>query len=115
MVAPSGGGLSRGHLLTLDYGSDAGQFFRPERPSGTVRAFRGHHPVADCLADPGRQDLTADVNFSALQLAGEELGLQTEDFTPQARFLTHLSCSAGNWLMERPRTGARKTCGSSKS
>ncbi len=44
--------------------------------------------IANLLDDPGEQDLTAHVDFGALQTAGEDAGLQTVEFTSQSRFLT---------------------------
>ncbi len=43
------------------------------------------------LAEPGEQDLTAHVNFTACQSAGEAAGLATETFQTQARFLTAIA------------------------
>ena len=74
--------------MTIDYGFTAGEFLRPERPHGTLRAFSGHHSIASVLADPGKQDLTAHVNFTALQNAGETVGLQTEAMVSQGQFLS---------------------------
>lgn len=83
--------LRSGHLLTIDYGATAQDLFPPERPQGTLRAFRDHRLAADLLADPGQQDLTASVNFTALQRLGEAAGLRTEGFLPQSLFLTHIA------------------------
>jgi len=80
--------LRAGRLITLDYGLTTEQFFEPERKNGTLRAFFRHHQVADLLARPGEQDLTAHVNFTAIQKAGEAAGLQTGELTTQERFLT---------------------------
>ncbi len=79
--------LGSGRLLTLDYGYEAGEALRPERPAGTLRAFARHRQAPDPLASPGEQDLTADVNFTALRAAGERAGLQTEGRCSQAAFL----------------------------
>lgn len=79
--------LNNGYLMTLDYGLEAEDFFRPECPAGTLRAYRAHRHSPDCLDQPGEQDLTAAVNFSALRLAGETAGLKTVVFETQARFL----------------------------
>lgn len=84
-------GLQRGKLLTIDYGLNADEFFVPERRDGTLRAYFRHHLSNDVLANPGRQDITAHVNFTAIQGAGEALGLQTEQLTTQSRFLTALA------------------------
>ena len=80
--------LRNGKLLTLDYGLTADEFFTPERRNGTLRAYHRHHASADLLSRIGAQDLTAQVNFSAIQTAGEAAGLRTEAFVSQARFLT---------------------------
>ena len=82
------GALSAGQLLTLDYGLTREEFFTPERGRGTTRAYRRHQVTADLLADPGGQDLTAQVNFSAVREAGEAAGLRTTTWVSQAQFLT---------------------------
>jgi SAM-dependent MidA family methyltransferase len=84
------GALQRGKLLTIDYGFTAGEMFSPARPHGTLRAYSRHHLTDDVLANPGEQDLTAHVNFSALQNAGEAAGLKTECFRTQPQFLTRI-------------------------
>jgi SAM-dependent MidA family methyltransferase len=83
--------LRNGKLLTFDYGLSAGEFFSPERNDGTVRAYHRHQLCTDLLARPGEQDLTAQVNFTAIQNAGEAAGLKTEAFVPQAKFLTQIA------------------------
>ncbi len=82
------GRLGHGRLLTIDYGLTAEEKFSPSRIQGTLRAYSRHRVSDDLLADPGRQDLTAHVDFSALQANGEALGLTTESFCTQAKFLT---------------------------
>src|SRR6202035_2238276 len=63
--------LKAGKLMTIDYGLRAEQFFTPERKEGTLRAYYRHHQSSDALARPGEQDLTAQVNFTAIETAGE--------------------------------------------
>ena len=82
--------LQSGRLLTIDYGATARELCTPERPHGTLRAYRQHHLSPDPLANPGEQDLTAHINFTQLQAAGEDVGLQTEGLFPQAQFLTRI-------------------------
>jgi SAM-dependent MidA family methyltransferase len=82
--------LRRGKLLTIDYGLRDGEWFRPERVHGTLRAFARHHASADLLGQPGEQDLTAHVNFPALMEAGHAAGLRTEGLLRQSRFLTEI-------------------------
>ena len=83
--------LRQGRLLTVDYGLTAQQFLSPERSQGTLRAYRRHQPISDVLASPGEQDLTAHVNFTQLQKAGEDEGLKTDGFLTQAQFLTAIA------------------------
>lgn len=82
--------LNRGKLLAVDYGLTDDELFLPARKNGTLRAFFQHHFADDVLANPGEQDLTAHVNFSAIQRAGEEAGLKTDSFSTQARYLTQI-------------------------
>jgi SAM-dependent MidA family methyltransferase len=82
--------LARGKLLAIDYGLTADELFSPARTNGTLRAYYRHHASDDILANAGEQDLTAHVNFSAIQQAGEAAGLKTEMFATQAKFLTQI-------------------------
>lgn len=80
--------LGRGVLLTIDYG-DPGDHLS-EKPDGTVRGFYNHQVTTDFLARIGEQDLTADVNFSALATFGEDFGLKPVKLQRQADFLIGL-------------------------
>jgi SAM-dependent MidA family methyltransferase len=82
--------LSRGKLLTIDYGLTDEEMFSPARTNGTLRAYFRHHASDDLLANVGEQDLTAHVNFSAIQRVGEGAGLKTETFSTQTKFLTQI-------------------------
>jgi SAM-dependent MidA family methyltransferase len=101
--------LAHGRLLAIDYGHTAGEIFSPGRTCGTLRAYHRHHVSDDLLASPGEQDLTAHVNFSAIQKAGEDAGLKTENFCTQPQFLTQILRNAmkekpfGEWNARRTR------------
>jgi len=82
--------LEQGWLATFDYGLSAGEVFAPPRHRGTVRGYREHRCTDDVLAAPGQQDITAHVNFSALQLTGEAAGLATETLCSQGEMLTRI-------------------------
>ena len=84
------GVLSGGKLVAIDYGFTAEEQFSPARLNGTLRAYHRHHVSDDLLAQPGEQDLTAHVNFSAIQKAGEAAGLTTDLFSTQPQFLTRI-------------------------
>jgi SAM-dependent MidA family methyltransferase len=97
-------------LVAIDYGRTATELFMPERKQGTLRAYRRHQLSPDVLADPGGQDITADVNFTALEQAGKRAGLTTEVFTSQESFLTEIAGRIwkgedvfGEWTSERTR------------
>jgi SAM-dependent MidA family methyltransferase len=82
--------LARGFVVTIDYGNLAERLYTPDRPRGTVMAYRRHVASEDYFAEPGEQDLTAHVNFSALIDTGKESGLDFTSFTTQERFLMAL-------------------------
>ena len=82
--------LSHGKMVAIDYGYAAEEQFSPARTNGTLRAYYRHQVSNDLLAQPGEQDLTAHVNFSVIQRAGEEAGLKTEQFCTQPQFLTRI-------------------------
>jgi len=82
--------LKRGRLMTMDYGLTRDEWFSPNRPRGTLRAYFRQHVVGDLLANAGEQDITAHVNFSAIEAAGESAGLATESFLTQTQFLTRI-------------------------
>jgi len=101
--------LGKGKLLTFDYGLADDEIFSPARPNGTLRAYFQHHASDDILANAGQQDITAHVNFSAIQKIGEVAGLTTEFFGTQSKFLTEIlaqstaSNSLGGWNSHRAR------------
>ena len=82
--------LAHGKLVAIDYGFTTAEQFSPARTRGTLRAYHRHQVTDDLLAQPGEQDLTAHVNFSAIQTAGELAGLKTEDYCTQPQFLTRI-------------------------
>lgn len=87
-IARGAAALSRGFLVTIDYGAEAAQLYDPTtRPSGTLRAFRAHHLSDDPLARPGEQDLTSTIDWTQVRYAGETAGLRTVCFEPLDRFL----------------------------
>lgn len=85
-----------GKLLAIDYGAEASQLLAPERPQGTLRAYRAHRHSPDPLDSPGEQDLTAHVNFTALQEAGIAAGMRTETFTSQEQFFVGIAARVWN-------------------
>jgi SAM-dependent MidA family methyltransferase len=79
--------LARGAVFVVDYGLPRAHYYHASRDGGTLAAFRRHRRVEDPLADPGTQDLTAWVDFSALADAARAGGLEPAGFATQAHFL----------------------------
>ncbi len=82
--------LQKGYLLTIDYGHTASRYYHPTRSQGTLMAYRRHQMQADLYAQIGQQDLTAHVNFSALEEQGKSLELQPLGLVTQEQFLSAL-------------------------
>ncbi|MBE9192885.1 class I SAM-dependent methyltransferase [Gloeocapsopsis crepidinum LEGE 06123] len=81
--------LQRGYLLTIDYGYSANRYYNPIR-QGTLQCYYRHHRHNDPYLYIGQQDITAHVDFTALQVWGELCGLTTVGLTQQGLFLMAL-------------------------
>jgi SAM-dependent MidA family methyltransferase len=86
-LAAATAAMTCGAFLVVDYGLPRAQYYHPARDGGTLAAFRRHRRVQDVLADPGLQDLTAWVDFSALADDAAACGLEPAGFATQAHFL----------------------------
>jgi len=82
-----GGFLSRGAVILVDYGYTGAEYYHPERHCGTLVCHLQHRAYDDPLALPGVQDITANVDFSAVAHAGLDAGLELAGYTTQAHFL----------------------------
>lgn len=83
--------LKKGKLLAIDYACTAEELISPERTGGTLRTYSKHRVGDNLLEHPGQQDITAHVNFSAIQNAGESAGLKTEGLFTQESFLVRIA------------------------
>ena len=81
--------LQRGYIISIDYGYTADRYYNPMR-QGTLQCYHQHAHHNDPYINIGNQDLTAHVDFTALQNQGELLGLQTVGFIQQGMFLMAL-------------------------
>ena len=88
--------LERGFVITVDYGRSADQLYSGERPRGTLTTFRDHVQTDSPLRDVGYQDITAQVDFTAMELAGIDIGLECWGRTSQRRFLLNMGMQ--RWL-----------------
>ena len=89
-IAEVGRRIESGFVLTIDYGHPAAHLFDEHHMRGTLLAYQNHRFNEDYYASPGEQDLTAHVNFTALESWGGRSGLETAGFTSQTAFLLAL-------------------------
>ncbi len=82
--------LNSGAVLWLDYGLPRSQYYFPERRDGTLLCHFRHRAHGDPFLQPGLQDITAWVDFTALAEAGRSAGFELAGFTTQAYFLAGL-------------------------
>ena len=82
--------LKRGYLLTIDYGYSANRYYNPRRSQGTLQCYYQHRHHDNPYLNIGRQDITAHVDFTALEKSGDRSGLQKVGFTQQGLFLMAL-------------------------
>jgi SAM-dependent MidA family methyltransferase len=82
--------LQRGFVLTIDYGYPAQQYYSPQRSQGTLQCYYQHAHHNDPYCYIGQQDITAHVDFTALERQGTRCGLTTVGQTQQAMFLMAL-------------------------
>lgn len=82
--------LQRGFLLTIDYGYSADRYYQPARHQGTLQCYYQHRHHDNPYLYIGQQDITAHVNFTALERQGELCGLRKVGFTQQGLFLMAL-------------------------
>ena len=82
--------LKQGYLLTIDYGYPATKYYHPQRSQGTLTCYYQHRHHHNPYINLGYQDITAHVDFTALERQGELCGLEKLGFTRQAMFLMAL-------------------------
>ncbi|WP_254173980.1 class I SAM-dependent methyltransferase [Planktothrix pseudagardhii] len=82
--------LNQGFILTIDYGYPAQRYYLPSRREGTLQCYYQHRHHNDPYINIGKQDLTAHINFTALDRYGEHYNLHSLGFTQQALFLMAL-------------------------
>ncbi|AIL32457.1 class I SAM-dependent methyltransferase [Basilea psittacipulmonis] len=79
--------LNKGLILLIDYGYDQATYYHPLRHEGTLMAHFHHLAHADVLRNPGIQDITAHVNFTAIADTAYQAGLDVMGYTTQKHFL----------------------------
>lgn len=88
--------LKRGYSIAIDYGYTAQRYYHPQRNGGTLQCYYQHRHHNNPYVNLGLQDITAHVNFTALEQYGKCCGLQHIGLTKQGLFL--MALGAGDRL-----------------
>jgi SAM-dependent MidA family methyltransferase len=80
------GAIERGFFVAIDYGYTRSEQLAG-RHRGTLKAVRQHSVSANPYEAPGEQDITADVNFTALADVAEAQGWRVQKLVTQSQFL----------------------------
>lgn len=81
--------LEAGAIFVIDYGFSRTEYYHPQRSMGTLMCHHRHRSHDDVFFEPGGQDITAHVDFSALAGAAREAGLEVLGYATQAQFLVN--------------------------
>ena len=92
------GMLESGAIFIIDYGFPRAEYYHPQRSMGTLMCHHRHRSHGDVFFEPGAQDITAHVDFSALAGAAREAGLDLLGFATHAQFL--VNCGITDVLAE---------------
>lgn len=79
--------LEQGVVLLIDYGYTQTEYYHPERKEGTLICHYQHHVHSNPLAYIGLQDITANVDFTAVAHAANHAGFELAGYTQQNHFL----------------------------
>ena len=82
--------IDKGAVLICDYGADRRRYYAPEKATGTLRCFFRHTLHDDPFAHPAVQDITADVDFTAVTIAATAAGLELQGYSPLSEFMLSL-------------------------
>ena len=85
-IFASGSRFERGFFVAIDYGCTREELLGG-RHRGTLKAIRQHSVNGSPYEAPGEQDITADVNFTALAAAAQENGMHAQTLVTQSQFL----------------------------
>jgi SAM-dependent MidA family methyltransferase len=79
--------LQQGVILLIDYGYTQSEYYLPERCMGTLICHYQHRSHNNPLIYPSLQDITANVDFTAVAHAASDAQLDVLGFSNQATFL----------------------------
>jgi len=79
-----------GYVIFVDYGDSAANLYSHRHRNGTLRSYYQQQQVYDPFFAVGHQDLTADVDYTAVCFIAEEMGFEVEGPIPQGTWLRNL-------------------------
>ena len=82
--------LKRGYLITIDYGYERESYYSLEKSKRLLQTFYMHTTGSSPFQRVGKQDITAHVDFSALERAGVDNGFSTVYKGKQSEWLNLL-------------------------
>ena len=107
-LADVGRWLRAGIVIVIDYGYPAAELYGRSRRAGTLMGYLDHRAIDNPLVAVGRQDLTAHVDFTAVERAATAAGMRSLGLTTQAEFLLSLGLEE---LLERARSNPHQGLG----
>ena len=88
-IRDAGSVISKGYLMLIDYGDEAPTLYSYTRSNGTLRSFCSQQLASDPFDGIGEQDLTADVDFTALKATARNAGFVLSEHLQQGPWLRH--------------------------
>ncbi|MGB9711037.1 MAG: class I SAM-dependent methyltransferase [Thermodesulfovibrio sp.] len=82
--------LKKGFVLIIDYGYNCQEYYHPERKKGTLLCYYKHSITENPYINIGNQDITAHVNFTALEKWAKQAGFKVEGHLSQSKFFLSL-------------------------
>jgi SAM-dependent MidA family methyltransferase len=80
--------LSRGVILTIDYGFPRAEFYSLSRNQGTLQVRASQRKLSSPFEEIGLADMSAHVEWTSLAGAAQSIGVVLIGFTDQHHFLT---------------------------
>lgn len=74
-------------MFLIDYGYPRHEYYHTQRHMGTLRSYFKHQVSEDVFTNPGLQDITADVDFSAVAKIASYLSMGVLSFSSQRNFM----------------------------
>ncbi len=82
--------LKIGYLMIFDYGYISQEYYSDQRNRGTLLCYHKHTISENPYLNIGKQDITAHVNFTAIEKWATEAGFKVVHFSSQSKYLISL-------------------------